>query len=78
MYVSVIYLLCLLVSIFDSVVILFCLDFCFLISLWIGFRLNPFLTAISSMYLSYFSYLGFVNNRLISRCIRLLNGLNFC
>ena len=52
MYVSVIHLLGLFVYIFDSAVILFCLDFCFLINLWIVFRLNPFLTAISSMYLS--------------------------
>ena len=53
-YVSDVHLLDLLVSIFDSAVILFCLDFCFLINLWIVFRLNIFLTAISSMYLSSF------------------------
>ena len=29
--------------------ILSCLDLCYLISLWIVFRLNPFLPAISSM-----------------------------
>ena len=41
-YVSVIHLLDSFVSISDSTVILFCLDFCFLVSLWIVFRLNSF------------------------------------
>ena len=33
-----------------SIALLLCFDFCFLINLWIVFRMNPFLIAISSMY----------------------------